>query len=214
MKKVNFVMFASATILLAACSEPKTEATPKAAARAQEVARPEAEAPEPSSGRLVLTPENAKVGFVGAKMIGSHEGAFHAFSGTIDYKNGDPLTATISVAIDLASVKTDNEKLDGHLKSPDFFDVEKFPKATFVSTDVTEGGDGGATHTVRGELTLHGVKKPLAIPARIDLSQKKVSVSGEFTINRKDFGIVYPGMPDNLIKDDVTIKLSIDAAIP
>jgi polyisoprenoid-binding protein YceI len=162
---------------------------------------------------LKLSPDNAEVEFVGAKAIGSHDGAFQRFSGTVDFRNGDPATAEIKVEIDLASVKTDNEKLDGHLKSPDFFDVEKYPKATFQSKGVTPGGADGATHTVAGNLTLHGVEKAVSFPAKIAVSGDEVSVKSEFKINRKDFGIVYPGMPDNLIKDDVVIRLSVDSAL-
>ena len=209
-------LIAVTALTIAACGDSRKETNSEApAAKTVEPVAPEPKAPDPkpASGQLKLSPENTKVAFVGSKMIGSHEGAFLAFSGTVDYKSGDPLTAAINVGIDLASVKTDSEKLDGHLKSPDFFDVEKFPKATFVSTGVAAGGADGATHTVNGEFTLHGVQKAIAVPAKIEVSEKKVSVSSEFTINRKDYGIVYPGMPDNLIKDDVVIKLSVDGAL-
>lgn len=211
-----WTVVAGAALFSVACGESKTEVTtrtPAPEALAPVAPDPAPDPAPPASGQLKITPENAKVEFVGAKMIGSHEGAFHAFSGTVDYKNGNPLTAVIQVEIDLASVKTDEAKLDGHLKSPDFFDVEKFPKATFVSTGVTAGGADGATHTVKGDFTLHGVKKAIAIPAKIAVTGKSVSVSGELTINRKDYGIIYPGMPDNLIKDDVVIRLSIDGAL-
>jgi len=97
------------------------------------------------------------------------------------------------------------------LKSPDFFDVEKFPKAKFVSTAIKAGGDNGATHTVTGNLELHGVTKAITFPAQIKVDPDAVSVVAEFSINRKDFSIVYPGMPDDLIKDDVLLKLSLHA---
>ena len=210
----SFVITAVTAVIIAACGD--SNAAPPKSEPALTVTAPKPSAPKPfasetPSGRIALSPENTEIGFIGAKVIGSHEGVFEQFSGTVDYESGDPTTAVVSVEIALDSVKTDQAKLDGHLKSPDFFDTAKYPKAIFKSTGVVSGGTDGATHTVRGELDLHGVKKAVEIPARIALLNDKVTVSGELTINRKDFGIVYPGMPDNLIKDDVVIKLSIDA---
>jgi len=106
---------------------------------------------------------------------------------------------------------TDQEKLVGHLKSPDFFDVEKFPVTRFQSTKIETGGERGATHTVTGNLELHGVTKSIRFPASISLAADNVSVKSEFGINRKDFGIVYPGKPDDLIKDEVLIRLNLVA---
>ena len=171
------------------------------------------ESPSSASGTLSLSPQNTTIGFVGEKLVGSHQGKFTNFSGSVSFRDGDPLTAVINVKIDMSSVKTDEEKLDGHLKSPDFFDVARYPDGMFVSTGVTAGGKGDVTHTVQGNLTLHGVTRPVAIPARIEVGEKTVSVKAEFSINRQDFGISYPGMPDNLIKDDVKIILKIDGAI-
>ena len=202
----------------AACGEKKAPASTEETRPADAVpeapkAEPKAEPEAAPSGSLALSPENSKIEFTGAKVVGSHDGAFERFSGSVAYKNGDPVSAEIQVEIDLDSVKTDSEKLDGHLKSPDFFDVAKFPKATFASDKVTAGGEGASTHTVSGNLTLHGVTKPVSFPAKIDLAGGKVAVSAEFTIDRKEFGIVYPGMPDNLIKDEVSIKLSVNSPL-
>ena len=166
-----------------------------------------------ASGTLSLSPQNTAIGFLGEKLVGSHQGKFTDFSGSVSFREGDPLTADINVKIDMSSVKTDEEKLDGHLKSPDFFDVARYPDGTFVSTAVTAGGKGDVTHTVQGNLTLHGVSRPVTIPARIEVGEKTVSVKAEFSINRQDFGISYPGMPDNLIKDDVKISLQINGDI-
>jgi polyisoprenoid-binding protein YceI len=89
--------------------------------------------------------------------------------------------------------------------------VEKYPKATFTSTSIKPGGENGATHTVTGNLDLHGVTRSITFPAKISPSADAVDVDAEFVIKRKDFGIVYPGMPDDLIKDDVLIKLKLHA---
>lgn len=166
-----------------------------------------------ASGTLALSPGNTTIGFLGEKLVGSHEGKFTDFSGSVAFTDGDPLTAKISVKIDMSSVKTDAEKLDGHLQSADFFDVPNHPFGTFESTGVKAGGQGAATHTVEGNLTLRGVTRSIAIPAQIEVGEKTVSVKAEFSMNRQDYGIAFPGMPDNLIKDDVKIMLKIDGII-
>ena len=159
---------------------------------------------------LALSPES-KVGFVGAKITASHDGAFTQFTGSIDLVDGKPEGSAVNIEIDMNSLVIEPAKLAGHLKTADFFDVEKFPKTTFASTGVSPGGAGGATHTVTGNLTLHGVTKAISFPATIAVSQLGVDATADFVINRKDFGVVYPGMPDDLIKDDVVIKLALKA---
>jgi polyisoprenoid-binding protein YceI len=155
-------------------------------------------------------PPDSKITFAAAKVTKQHDGSFGAFDGTIGLVNGDPLMSAVQVNIDLASLSTDSDKLSGHLKSADFFDVAKFPKATFNSSTIRPGSTP-STYNVTGKLNLHGVTKPLTFPARITVSADAVSSEGELTINRKDYGIVYPGMPDDLIRDDVSIKLLIRA---
>jgi len=159
---------------------------------------------------LALSPES-KVAFVGAKITASHDGAFTQFTGSIDLVDGKPEGSAVNIEIDMNSLVIEPAKLAGHLKTADFFDVEKFPKTTFASTGVSPGGSGGATHTVTGNLTLHGVTKAISFPATIAVSQLGVDATADFVINRKDFGVVYPGMPDDLIKDDVVIKLALKA---
>ncbi len=160
---------------------------------------------------LAIALDQSKLGFVGRKLTGSHDGSFAKFGGKIELAGGKAEGSAVSIDIDMASLAAEPAKLLGHLKSPDFFDVEKFPKATFASTSVVAGGAGGATHTITGNLTLHGVTRSVSFPATIAVAADAVTANAEFSINRKEFGIVYPGMPDDLIKDDVSIKLSIKA---
>ncbi|HMR09032.1 MAG TPA: YceI family protein [Polyangiaceae bacterium] len=149
--------------------------------------------------------------FIGAKVTGSHDGSFKEFTGSVDLVEGDLTKSSVNVEIKMASLAIEPEKLAGHLKNSDFFDVEKFPTAKFVSTSVKAGGDKGASHTVTGNLTMRGTEKSISFPATIKVEGDTVSVNAEFAINRKDFGIVYPGKPDDLIKDEVAIKLTIAA---
>ncbi len=106
----------------------------------------------------MITPQNSKIEFIGSKVTGSHNGSFPKFSGQIDYA-GAPEKSRVSITMDTNSLTTDDPKLTEHLKTPDFFDVAKFPQATFVSTEIKPGGDKGATHTITGNLTMHGVTK-------------------------------------------------------
>ena len=147
----------------------------------------------------------------GSKVTKVHPGGFKTFSGTITLVDGKPEASKVHVDIDSASLFTDSPKLEGHLRSADFFDVEKHPKATFSSTSITPGGAEGATHTVRGNLTMRGVTKEISFPATITVGEKEVTAKAKFSINRKDWGIVYPGAPDDLIRDNVLIDWNIVA---
>lgn len=154
---------------------------------------------------------DSKLLWTGAKVSKKHPGGFTAFSGLVELVGGDPTKSRVRVDIDMTSVVTDAPKLVGHLKSPDFFDVEKFARSTFVSDAVVAKADAAGTFDVSGTLTLHGVSKRLTFPASISVEGDTVKVKAEFAINRKDFGIVYPGAPDDLIADEVLIALDVAA---
>jgi len=183
----------------------KTEATVTSAAA------PVAATPAASAVNYAFSNDGSTVQFVGAKITAKHEGSFKAFRGTISVVDADPTKSNVNAEIDIASLSIEPAKLAGHLKTPDFFDAEKFPKGKFTSTAIKAGGADGATHTVSGNLELHGVTKGITFPAKIKVDAGEVSVDAEFAINRKDFSIVYPGMPDDLIKDEVLIKLALHA---
>ena len=108
----------------------------------------------------------------------------------------------------MQSTWADDDRLTGHLKSPDFFDVQQFPVATFTATTIEQSG---APQKVTGNLDLHGVKKSVSFPANIRVANDAVTVKAEFAINRRDFNINYPGMPNDLIRDNVVLKLDIKA---
>jgi polyisoprenoid-binding protein YceI len=154
---------------------------------------------------------DSKLSFVGAKVTRKHDGSVGAFTGNLYVPGGDPTRSTVVVDIDMTTVSVDVPKLTAHLKTADFFDVAKYPHARFTSTAVRPGGENGATHTVTGNLELHGVTRSIAFPATIRVTADEVDADAEFAIDRKDFGIVYPGMPDDLIKDQVLVKLSVRA---
>ncbi|MFZ9888697.1 MAG: YceI family protein, partial [Myxococcota bacterium] len=172
-----------------------------------------APAPAPSDGSLkkfAFAGENAQVTFVGAKVTGKHDGGFRVVKGSIDLPATGLEGARVEVTIDMTSVYTDAEKLTGHLQSPDFFDVAQFPEAKFVATTFAPGENG--LTTVTGDLTLHGVTKTISFPATITSTADAATARAEFGLNRKDFGIVYPVMPDDLIADEVLLRFDIKAA--
>lgn len=206
----KFITSAAASLALAlvvaGCSDPNKDKTK--ATTGEAVATAAAPAVAANATSYAFDGKDSKVGFVGSKVTGKHEGSFGTLTGTIKIPGADIEKGSVSASIETASVTSDDEKLTGHLKSPDFFDVEKFPKATFESTGVKKAGDA---YTITGNLTLHGVTKSVTFPAKIAQAGDDVSVDAEFTINRKDFGIVYAGKADNLIRDDVALKLAIKA---
>ena len=194
-------------MFVTACNDPAAD-QPKASTGAATQASP---AQNVAGTRYVITPQTSKVEFIGSKVTGSHNGSFQQFSGEINYA-GAPERSRVSVTMDANSLTTDDPKLTQHLKTADFFDVAKFPQATFTSTEIKQGGTGGASHTVTGNLTLHGVTKSVTFPATINVTPDVANVDANFSINRKDFGINYAGAQDNLIRDDVVLKLTIRAA--
>lgn len=204
-----------ALIVLAAltfsCADPAANKPKATVANAQ----PESNASKPAtSEKLVISPENSKVEFVAAKVTRSHQGSFKQFAGTIDLVPNSIPDSRVTIDIETKSVVTDEDDLTNHLKTPDFFDAAKFPKATFVSTKIEPGTKAGTTHDVTGNFDLHGVKKSITFPATIQVAADSVAVNAEFSINRKDFGIVYAGKADDLIRDGVVIKLTVKVPRP
>lgn len=160
---------------------------------------------------LAITPENSKVEFTGSKVTGKHDGGFKQFSGTIDLVNGKAEESSVTVDIEMASVFSDADGLTDHLKDSDFFEVTKFPKASFVSTKIVpDTAKGAGNYNITGDFEIRGTKKSITFPATINVTDTDVAVKSEFSINRKDFGIIYAGKADDLIRDDVVIKLDLN----
>ena len=212
----SFISF-SLVLALVGCEDPAdsvpaAEVTESPSAMAEAPAAPAAEAPAPAAiETLALSPAQTTIGFVGSKVTGSHDGGFREFAGTIAFDPSAPERSRIEVTIQTASLFSDNEDLTTHLKSPDFFGVEEFPTARFESTEIRAGGEGNATHTITGQLTLHGQTQTITFPATVNVTDAAVTATSEFSIERQQFGMVYPGRADDLIRDRVVIKLSLTA---
>ena len=199
------ILMISATLTYS-CADPAANKQKATVANAQQ----ESNSPKAGTETLVISPENSKVDFVAAKITRSHNGSFKQFAGHVDLPANSLPDSRVTIDIETASVETDEPQLTGHLKTADFFDIAKFPKATFVSTRIEPATAGGDAYTVTGNFDLHGVKKSISFPATIKLSPDSVSVAAEFAINRRDFGIVYAGKADDLIRDGVVIKLNLN----
>lgn len=206
MRKGIAITILSGLIFLIACHDPAADTSKATTGEAAHVASPAIA----QGQKYLITPQNSKIEFIGSKVTGKQNGSFGEFSGQIDYA-GSPENSRVNITIKTDSITTDAADLTKHLKTADFFDVAKFPEATFVSTAIKAGGEKGATHTVTGNLTLHGVTKSITFPATINVTPDVATVESSFSINRKDFGINYAGAADNLIRDDVVLTLHVRA---
>ncbi len=211
MKSGSLMLALSLLLLAPAC---KSEIDNKPAAEVSETgATPTDTTPTQAAGNVTTAPvikEKSKIEFVGAKVTRDHQGKFNAFDGQIEYAGTQP--QRISFDIDLNSLETDTEKLTDHLNTPDFFDVARYPKATFTSTSIApapSGSPSGTTHILKGTLDLHGTRKDVEIPVIAQQTAEGVNAKSEFTINRHDWGISYRGAADDLIKDNVLIRLDL-----
>jgi polyisoprenoid-binding protein YceI len=141
-------------------------------------------------------------------------GRFDDFEGTIEFDESNASASSVSVTIQSASVDTNEKDRDTHLRSADFFDVEKFPTLSFASTSVS--GSGESYHVV-GDLTIHGVTKQVTLPATFlghakdPWGNARVGFESEITVNRKDFGLNWYAALEAggfLVGDDIKITLS------
>ena len=167
-----------------------------------------------------IDPVHSKVSFSIRHFFSKVPGSFNKFSGTIVYDPERPEASSVKVEIDPASIDTENEKRDGHLKSEDFFFVEKHPTMTFVSTKVLPGSEKGKL-TVQGDLTMRGVTKPVTLDATFlgagPTFQGTQHAGFEATakVNRKDFNILWNRALDQggtVLGDDVEIRIGIEAS--
>ena len=169
----------------------------------------------------------SKLAWIGSKVTGDqHNGAVKISNGTLKAEGGN-LTAG-EFTIDMTSIANldlptegdyNNAKLEGHLKSPDFFGVEEHPTASFVVTGVAPVADGGAiTHTITGNLTIKGITKEISIPAAVTMGEGTINADANFSIDRADFDVKYGSgsffedLGDNMINDEVKMELSIVAS--
>jgi polyisoprenoid-binding protein YceI len=188
--------------------EKAIEAPVKAAAPGHETVL-QALGPLPGAERVLLMHPNARIEFTGAKITGTEPGSFEHVIGQIDFYPGNVTASRIAVIARTESIRTDKPRLTEHLKSEDFLDATRYPHIEFLSSRIEPAGPG--SYTITGTLNLHGRHKEIRVPVQLETSESQISVRGAFVINRHDFGIDYPGMPDDLIRDSVEIRLTMIA---
>lgn len=151
-------------------------------------------------------------------MIANVKGKFSNLSGTLKLDEADPSRSTVEAVIPAATISTGDEQRDAHLKSADFFHVEKFTELTFKSTAVKTAAPGELA--VTGDLTMHGVTKPVTFavegpsPATKDpWGNMRVALSATTKVNRKDFGLTWNAALETggvLVGDEVAITLDVE----
>jgi polyisoprenoid-binding protein YceI len=167
-----------------------------------------------------IDPAHTNVEFtVRHMMISNVSGQFEKTSGTITTDGGNPTSALIDATIDASSINTRVAKRDGHLKSPDFLDVAKYPTITFKSKKVEAAGAG--KWKVTGDLTLHGVTKEVVLdvdgptpPIKDPMGNMRAGASATTTISRKDFGLTWNKTMESggvIVGDEVKISIDVEA---
>jgi polyisoprenoid-binding protein YceI len=151
-------------------------------------------------------------------VVSKTRGRFTKFGGQLEFDPDNPEAAKVQVTIEPASVDTADSQRDGHLRSADFFDVEKFPTASFKSTRVEDLG--GDKYRISGDLTIRGVTKPLSFDATFEGSGKdpwggeRAGFSGGTTIDRRQFGLEWNKALETggvLVGEKVELSLEVEA---
>ncbi len=179
-----------------------------------------AAAPVRAAETYDIDPAHTAVQFsVRHMMISNVRGEFTKFSGKATGDVAHPTEASVEATIDATSIDTRNEKRDEHLKSPDFLDVAKFPTITFKSTKVEKAADGWK---LTGDLTLHGVTKPVVLavtnvtpPTKDPWGNTRIGAQATTTINRQDFGVSFNKTLDGggvLVGDEIAITIDVEVS--
>ena len=150
-------------------------------------------------------------------MIANVKGRFSGLSGDLTLHEPEHTLTKVDASLDVSTVSTGDAQRDGHLKSADFFDAEKFPTFTFKTTNIDS--TGGADYSVTGDLTLHGVTKPVTFavedvsePSKDPWGNHRIGLSASTKIKRKDFGLTWNSALESggvLVGEDVTITLEV-----
>jgi polyisoprenoid-binding protein YceI len=206
MKTTSLIVLSATALIITSCENPADKTASASVSEAVEVA-PTSEAA--SGVKYAITPDS-EILFTGSKVTGSHNGGFKTFTGGFTVADNALAGTGQKITIDMKSLWSDNEKLTEHLMSGDFFNVAKHPESSFELTGLKSVSEGN--FEVSGNLSLNGTSKNITFPASAEVSAGKAKIHAKFDINRKDFGIVYAGKADDLIRDEVVIELKLAAA--
>ena len=170
------------------------------------------------AGTWTVDPVHSTVGFSVKHLgIATVRGQFDEFEGTAHVDTQNPAASTVNVTIQTASVTTGQAQRDGHLKSPDFFDVETYPQITFVSTDVERDG---TEWSITGDLTINAVTKPVTVlfeetgEAKDPFGNLRVGFEGTVTLNRTEWDLKWNSPLETggvLVSEKVTLEFDVSA---
>ncbi|HEY3503441.1 MAG TPA: YceI family protein [Actinocatenispora sp.] len=173
----------------------------------------------PTAGTWRIDPGHAEVAFIGRHfMITKVRGRFTGVDGAVVIAE-DPNRSAVQVTIDMASVESGDTTRDDHLRSADLFDVEKYPTATFTSTEVRWRGSEGA---VTGDLTIHGVTRSVTLAAafsghvRDPWGKDRAVFSATTTVNREDFGLTWNMVLDSgslLVSREIALEIEVETVL-
>jgi polyisoprenoid-binding protein YceI len=170
------------------------------------------------SGDYTIDTAHSRIGFVARHaMVTKVRGQFEDYTATAHVDTENPAASSAEVTINVASIDTGNADRDAHLRSPDFFDAEKYPTITFRSTDVQRDGQ---ELTVTGDLTIKDVTKPVTIVfeeagSAVDpFGNTRVGFEGAVTVNRKDWGLTWNAALETggvLVSEKVKLEFDVSA---
>ncbi len=211
MKKISSIMLLAGGLFAANIQRPPVAFHADATA-AKTVAAP-------TGKKLKVNTAESKLGWIGTKPSGKHNGTLSIKSGKVA-TDGTTITGGDFV-LDMNSISVSDltgkgkEGLENHLKTADFFDVAKNPTATFAITEVVvidavkAAEFPGTTHVVAGNLTMHGETKNVSFPAKVSVSKKKITAEADFNIDRTQWGMNYGA--DGKVNKDINLKLNLVA---
>jgi polyisoprenoid-binding protein YceI len=170
------------------------------------------------SGDYTIDPSHTRIGFSARHaMVTKVRGQFDEFEGSAHVDTVTPANSSVTVTIQAASVTTGNEQRDGHLKTPDFFDIANHPQITFVSTNVERDG---AEWDITGDLTINGVTKSVTIPfeetgsAKDPFGNTRVGFEGDVTIDRTEWNLSFNAALETggvLVSEKVKLEFDVSA---
>lgn len=169
-------------------------------------------------GTYVLDPSHSRLGFVARHaMVTKVRGSFNGVTGTATIDGANPSESSLSVTIDTATVDTRSEQREAHLKSADFFDVEKYPEITFVATGFAVNGN---EVEVTGDLTIKGVTHAVTVPFEFEgaatdpFGNERIGFEGSVVVNRKDWNLTWNAALETggvLVSEKVTLEFEVSA---
>ena len=167
---------------------------------------------------LAIDPGHSEVAFQVRHLLSRVRGRFTDFAGAIRFDAARPQDSSVEVVVQAASIDTAEPGRDTHLRSADFFDVERFPTLTFTSTSIVPRGDN--RYDIEGDLTIHGVTRRVTLPATFlgsmqdPWGNERFGFEGELTLDRKDYGLAWNAALETggfLVGDEVKVTLSVQA---